>query len=534
MKRRKLLSSLVALGVGSMAGCSAGGSDKEYKTQEGPPYFEHVSIEGPQNVTVGESFDLNVTAANTGGRSGNFSTTLKVGEDPLSVDESIVVPEIEPGYDKTSSVGPFELAFAGDFTFKITDHGAEYEVSVEPLEKSVGEAVTLWNDVEVSPRGVELYNAMTEALEEGDRLHFPEDGDFYAVAPVSVQNHDTEDQSLGHILSFEGLDELGSDVASHYSPTDFEELSGPDVGTIDAGAAERQNLVATAHREELAGEIVVIAQRDDQDSPPEVRWIDSPDQDTRPLPDFKLTSFEVPDEVEIEEEFEISAEVTNEGDAAATFKAQIRSQSDVDEPEGWFYHDTYSMELAPEESTTLSYTASEPLTGGSYYQIKPFSETKLIDFESAHVSIGSYFETAEGLRVAIDDVTAASSVDDGSSWTDPSEASAGMQWLLAHIVVNNDSDSSLDAPEMDHLAALSESEAFTTAEPPFMGDLGSPVEGEWYSSSLGLISSGERNSGWMLFEVPQEYSARDFSIEWEAPYDDGKFARHVLWDPMNA
>jgi hypothetical protein len=87
MKRRQYIA---AAGTGALAGCQT------FKniTRSGPPYFEEVSISGPSEVAVGERFEIT-----------------------------------DIGLDRTKSttIGPLQIGYSGDISFKITDHNASHD-----------------------------------------------------------------------------------------------------------------------------------------------------------------------------------------------------------------------------------------------------------------------------------------------------------------------------------------------------------------------------------------------------------------------
>lgn len=127
MNRREWLASAGVFGLSALAGCSQAQS----AVRTGPPNFENVEISGPEAVEVGDAIELEVSAKNTGGEKGDFTTTLTIGSGVFSSDQNVRIESIPVTESKSTTIGPFTTDTARSVSFRMTDYGAEQEVDIQ-------------------------------------------------------------------------------------------------------------------------------------------------------------------------------------------------------------------------------------------------------------------------------------------------------------------------------------------------------------------------------------------------------------------
>lgn len=520
MNRREWLATAGVFGMTALAGCSSAQS----VVRTGPPNFENVEISGPESVEVGDSIELEVTAKNTGGEAGDFTTTLTVGKNIYSVDRSVEIESIPVGEKKSTTIGPFEFDHARSIPFRITDHAAEHLVEIQPLQKLFGDEASLWDGIELAIKDMEFAEGLYHeiGLEEPD-ITAPETGNVFAILYLSVKNTSDERQftptlqtNVGEIHEMSGYD------------------SFPTVGYIEGSKLDNQMTsgqsgdywaVVSIPRSELPTQIEVAANRGADDSRPEVVW--SQESAASP-PHTELTNVQVPSSVEIGSEFEISATLENTGGASTRIHTAFRRQN-ADSSESYVESLSFDRaELGPGESTTVSTTNSEPLLGDSAYWIEPFEREFEVGFEPAIRDLGEVYTAPNGVEMEITDIRrAGEAVFDDVSSTTTYEADDGNELVLAKLVTRNPTDDDQIPADQQDFAAVAGGETYGVQYPDmYEYELMWPVEGTLYTHPF-RIDTESTISGWLLFEVPESVS-ESTEIRWRDENSDG-YAAVARW-----
>lgn len=523
MNRRKFLTAGSGAALIGLSGCNA----VREVVRTGPPHFTNVQITGPKSVEIGEEFHLTVSAKNNGGKSGDFTTTLTIGEGPFSVEKSVKIPSIPVTKRKSTKVGPFDLSYSGDFHFRITDHAAKHGVTVNPWQKAFGEAVTLWNNLKIAPTSIEFAeNLYHDQHREEANIISPGSNSVFAFLHFSVENTGGESAYLSTSSLSTNIGTRWTELKDTYSIPNFDYVEGkPFSSEIGPGESGNYWLLLSASRDELSGAFDVSANRDGGDTRPEIVWTQ---ETTSSVPNTELTNFEAPSSVEIASEFEVSATLKNTGDAKTTFHTIFAHRDAGTSHRKLLAHK--SVEIGAGESATITQLSSEPVIGDSIYWLEPFEQEARVSFEPATRSFGRSYTDPDGVVLTVSQVQETQQIvlDDYSNTT--LETKSGEKAVLAHVEATNPTDSYQTPPNRTEFKALTDTGEINPWDPgySYMDPIKSPVTGSFLREKY-TIGSGKTMTGWLLFVVSSSVSLDSLKIQWQRDYRNGEYSAKTIW-----
>ena len=515
-------------GDGGRAEQTSGGIDSdELTTSRGPASFSEVALDGPANATVDESVNLSLSVANTGGENGTFAGTLTVKQGANSFNKSVEVGNVAPGKSKNITIDSVNFSAADDYTVGFSSYDATHSVTVDPVVRQLGESYTFTNDLKVTVESIDFQPA----------LFYTEEGDFQqneeqtallsagsektlAIVRVSVENVGTDSQrfntgsdsdstiiGLEEGTWYEGINGTPLNMANNI------EGSPLDSPSLDAGGQTSGWLLGQLPREAATGTVGVIRQRNGGNTPPEVRWEVPPeDGSSRPLPQFSVESFELPDQAKISEGVPYSVTISNQGDGAGTFRGLLRFFTESDQAEATITE--LSADIEPGNSETLEGTHDWGFLTASTYTLPPSGEEKSVQMQPATPKYGETYLTPGEREITVSEPTLTDTLtEDDEGDLEEYETNTGRQWALAKVkVAIPNSDTS--APDTDKFTLRVGDESFDYDLVPFgFGTYAEPVSGEPYNSVRREVEPGTPVVGYLRFELPDDATLSDIAIQ---------------------
>lgn len=538
MRRRDILAGSSASLVAALAGCgqfqsgdqatsdeSTTPTDQIEAADSGPPYFEKVQVTGPSTVSVNEEFSIEIRAANTGGRTGDFTASLQIGSGAFSVDQGIRISEIEPGERQSTALDGLVSKYAGTYTFSMPDYATSHTVEVTPQVVSGGQRAEVEDGVSAAFSFRSLAAGLFRTQEQGT---FSDEGttttvakpsgDFFAVVYADISNN--SDETFRFLDGSFSIDPLNSE----WSDPAIQGESLRDIELAPGYTASGWILMDVLESDARQG--LSFGYDKDFSEPVDVRWEFPPRNE---LPDLITTALDIPESVEIGSEASIDIEATNSGGAPGRYRLAIERQNANAESDVWYPVETVTGVLAPDEELQKSITISEPYLGASVYKISPLGERTPIDFTPAQREFGSSYRTAEDrvFRIQFRGFSPSYQYD---GYDNPTVEADG-KFAIVQATVSNESEESLSIAGPDLFTALAGgTTSQNTSEGKFSGDITSPVSGDFYEGGFGY-DPGEQSSGFMFFDVPSGTAMSDLTIQLEAT--EGGFSSEgeleILW-----
>lgn len=520
MKRRRLLATLTPF----LAGCSSKVSEQTTTdgqtttvtttaaveaADSGPPHFEQVKLSAPDTVTVNEDFHITVSAANTGGRTGDFTTTLTFGSaGGFSTDVGIEIPDVASGERKQKQFGPYHLDTAGDYTVRITDHAISETITGTPLTASTGESVAFPNGLTVSIDGVRFQPSFfykTDSENESKRV-FGDADTIFVILDVSVSNESSEKRSVPQLAPVHGtavrsfggyntdlsiLDGIETPLAGHRL-TPGDSTSGSLLYKHPYAAA-RQSLTYTWDYGST--------------DKPEARFAVPPSSgSSRSIPEFTIDPLNAPGTAFIGSEVTISATVSNVGDEQGIFRGEF--QYKPSSGDRYKHLKAFSREIPAGKSTTITLPIWEESTGEESVRLYPFTKSKSITYTEPALTVGDTY-TMPWLSLTVTDVVDSGLHSYQYKVNGSKETESDSQFLedravvFAYVKAKNRADTSVRLPSFSDFS-LSTVDDTVKGNNPWANTRPkaiSPVEG-WLWRHPGEIQSGEIYEGWVPFWVP--------------------------------
>lgn len=490
--------------ISSTSGCST----VQSAVRSGPPYFEDIEITGPSEVNVGEEFDIEVTAKNTGGKTGDFTTTLSIGEGPFTIDRGVRIEGVKVTKTETTKIEDLYSDYATELSFRITDYAAEHSVSVETNELESGQTFETHDGISIAVNGVGFEKSV---FLNGDSkgLLAADTENVFALVHFTV-GYQGEDETL-----FIG-DELTTSAGSFVSESDlgrysFDDVAGVrkdhlDLNEIKSGVQRSGWMMFEVPYSKLE-DLGVLWNRSSTDHP-EVKW--NLNVGAVPVFDAQAT---VPDQVEIGTTGTIRIEVENTGNASGTYRYGIRRSSDYDSPQTAL--DKVVVDAGATE--TIELEISQEYIGSYEYEVLPVNETRVVEFVPPTQAFGENYIDPDGVRITpgIGGLNF-----DGFSQTysyktyggsETVSANSGKKFLFISIDTEttggtgslpNQSDFTVDISGLTY--DVVETEPWGTTE--FV----SPRSGVEYDS---FDQSGS-DQEWLLYEVPSSTTREDVVLQY--------------------
>ncbi|PSP38401.1 hypothetical protein BRC71_06975 [Halobacteriales archaeon QH_7_65_31] len=525
MDRRAYISTLGAAALAGFAGCNTNegtdgeGSSGESNTDtvvtaaDGPPYFERVEINGPESVTIGEDFSLNIQATNTGGRAGDFTATLTVGDGFASIDQGIQISEIPRGESKSTEIGPLSFEAAQSLTFRITDYAVEHELAVETLTTTFGNSAEFAGgdiDISASVRGYQpsfFYNYSPALSDETLTGLFHADMDSTLLAvDLQVENQtdeniylDAETLSLGDTNPIN--DELPDKTFNSF-------IYGTTIAgnTVSPNSSVRGWIVFDVETESISDNIR-LSWDASASSEPEVAWIE-----TKPpaLPEFTFETLQIPDSLQIGTEGELTATVQNIGDADGEFRGLVQRRNAGDQQ--WLPVQKIDQRIPAGESANVSVTTSEPYIGDSEYRFLPSTTTPTVSFTAAQRAFGDSYVSPDDVAYTVE-LTTFSDTYTTEEYGSPTYEADGT-FAFINVTARNIGDENQGAYAPQFFSGVVDGQSYS---PVSAYNIADPVSGPKYAGSFGM-HPGESESGWIVFDIPADSSVRDFRAQLEREF----------------
>jgi hypothetical protein len=496
MYRRKFLA---AAGTAALAGCNS----LKAAVRSGPPYFENVEITGPEQVDVGEEFSLELTAKNTGGREGSFSSTLTVGQSIFSVDRTAEIKNIAVSETKTSEIGPMQFDRATELEFRLTEHGASHTVTVQPIELEFDDTFTTADGLEIKP---ETVVTAPNYFDRYDELVSAEDDDIFVFVEMQFDNTGDATISAPDMLDIvDGATEYQTETSGVADPSlpVAEYPSDISSGEVASGWL-RAEVLSTSNSLSVAWENSGLS----SDAPERrVTWSfgETQLQQLTGAPEFEIENFEVQPQTERGSEFEVSLTVSNTGQTDGTFRALLSASTmDFDEAE------KIKLEVPSGDSATLTRQYQIPLTTSeSEFHVDLYpdgpSQTVSTTVMPVQLSIGDSFTVPDsGATISVDQIKTGSNLQVYNSYSgeySEREAYTEDKWLYAEIAVEDGNES---YPAQHEFRAIGEDNTYRpglAADTRIRGD----VQGNQYNSQR--TGKNEEPSGWIAYEVDNSVTA---------------------------
>lgn len=500
--------------LSSLAGCQVFSS----AVRTGPPHFEEVKLSGPSEVTVGEEFTLTVSAKNTGGKKGDFTNTLTVGEGPFSSDRNVKIENIGVTKTKSTKLDPIQIGYAGEYNFRITDYGASHTVSVTTRILGSEKELNLENGPTISVTDTTLRKSVAYPTDSGTELLTPSSGRVLAFIHLSIRNGGDSNLYAGPssftVENGEQITELGT-----YSTSlkDLRDIEGQPLSTDTVLPDESKSgwILAEVSPETAKNGIRVTWNRDSESSDPEAEWRLSSSE----IPQYAVAEMAFPSEVEIGTRAEVTITVKNTGTASGTYHGLVeRRNTGATE---WHRLSTFSLELDAGASKSWSTEIQEPHLGASQYRLRPGSVTRSIDFVPASRSFEQAYTTPSGSKILVNVggfnfAGFSSSYSYEGAWENPTvEAERGNQFAFVKISAENTASEALTPPSRDAFTvdvggdahSPEKSQTYSTMQ------LVSPISGAEYSPGW-TYNAGGTLSGWLIFEIPGDASKDDLTVRY--------------------
>ncbi|WP_373190082.1 DUF4352 domain-containing protein [Halolamina sp.] len=517
MERRTLLSLLGATGSTSLAGCSTAKS----LVRTGPPYFEEVSIESPSEVRVGEEFSLTVSAKNTGGRKGNFSTTLTAGQGVFSSDSSVTIEGIPVGKTGSIEVGPIRFDGAASYDFRITDYDTSHTVEALARTQNVGSSYESHSGISVSVDETAVKG--TYSTFDGNAI--PDSGNVFLFLKVSARNNGNSSTTLpsGSLtLHVDGQPVESADVPL---PGDMSQEYVPGFEQVSPGVSESGWLAFEVPR---SASKVKLGWNIHTDGP-DVLWKPSSDalSQLKAVPTFRVDGFSVSGTVERYQPAEVTLTVSNEGAEVGKFVGELAANGDeVLYGEG--NTKQVNFEVPGGEPASKTYTIAHPddIAQNDQFTVSltGFAEaSQTVGIEIPTRELGNSHTTPSGIEVSVDDARFADTIlTPGYGGMTEAYRASDEKFLVFKVRSKITADSSLDlawASEFSPFSSSTDLGYVSRVVPTFGTEWGDEIDvdvsGPVYVGRH-EATPGTLRIGWVVVKVPRSLSMNELSLRWGA------------------
>lgn len=238
---------------------------------------------------------------------------------------------------------------------------------------------------------------------------------------------------------------------------------------------------------------------------------------------FAIVEWDMPAEVQINEEFSWRVIIENRGDDIGEFAEPLY----VKVP-GSDWEETGEVdlgEIAPgEEGVYGSDSASIPYINRYEFAVGDFDPTSVLQTISAKISWGSKYTTPSGYEIQVNTPSVVDSYPylDYSGATKQKSPENGGQWVFIDIFVKNETGQANFSPtasDFDLLYGNQQADSEFILDDPI--DYGPQFEG-------GELQPGIERGGWVLYEIPEDVSADDVRIAWSESTFEGELS--VIWE----
>ncbi|MFC6785396.1 hypothetical protein ACFQFH_05560 [Halobaculum halobium] len=513
MDRRKVLSLVGASSLASLAGCNT----IRGAVRSGPPYFEDVEISGPEEANAGEDFELEVSAKNTGGRTGTFSTTLTIGEGAFSIDENVTIEEIPITETKSTTVGPTFIGYTGEYSFRITDYDASHEIEITTVNADLGEQVAI-GDLTLSvsnPRLVESF--LQEEFDETEVVS-PDNG-IYVAVDLAVENPDGESDPA--LRAFELDDEVAQSQALF--PDDDSAVT-----YRDAQPGETGYVVFDVSRD-LAGDAFSFYRSLGDSETPEISW----SLGELPTPNTSTVGVLTPSSAELDAEYPVIVEFENTGEGDGFYNAILERRIGTEDESGaWEQIATISESVSAESTKEVELSDSANVLTDRKYRVRGpdgASGRDEIDIKPVSRDFGESYAFGDRWEVTVETLYPqfVQSITVGKGYSEETyTADSGQQILLAEVSRENIGGGGT-IPDEESFAVVSNSETYDRFDTGYVSTISDPVSGELFDR--GYQSEGELMVGWLVFAVSDSVLMDEVQIRCAPTGFSGSAEKAAIW-----
>jgi hypothetical protein len=236
---------------------------------------------------------------------------------------------------------------------------------------------------------------------------------------------------------------------------------------------------------------------------------------------FEVASYDLPETVEVGEEFNFGITVRNTGGQVGDLTAPIYVRTpDIEWEElvEWTFTDVEPGETAErttDSSSTLSYINRYE------FRLGQSSETAVVQTVSAKVSWGDEYTTPAGYRIRVDEPN----LQDTYEYEDfqgnivDREPDSGEQWAFVNVWVKNETGETTFSPLASEFGLLygnsqADGDTYLLDEPINKEE---PFEG-------GELQPDVERSGWIAYQLPGDVSENDLTMAWSQDTFNGEIA----------
>jgi hypothetical protein len=506
MKRRDFLSVASAATATAIAGCSSSESG-EYPeitaADSGPPYYTKVNITSPDTVQVGEQFNYTVSAANTGGRTGNFTSTLSAGANTSFVVGTARINEIKPGTLKKESIGPSQFNETRELTVQIPEYGTQTTVTVEPAQISVDDTITLdGKQVEIT----DITYQQSFYYRDGDKQHIFAAGANKILALVSIRSEAVRTIESGfpsadgftiHADS-ETIERANKEFGDEYVPEDSKPYEGSS--EKEQPGARREGVLI--YEVPADASEVSIGWSHGFSSGPDVYWeLDAEAMEQfNSSPAFDVANLSIPSEVGVGRDVTGSVTIENTGGSDGRFLGSVDRRDQGNSV--WKDVKTIEQQIPAGDQAEIEFDMTEPGLGPSEYRVFPLTEINTVDYVTSELDFGETFDDpVSNASYSVNEIRLGDTLRTQSLFSDEyteEELESGNQWAFVRIEVFDTEDSTRPDNELTLLAG--DRYEPVSAGSDFKGD----VSGETYDPDRTGVNRSP--SGWLVYEIPDSYS----------------------------
>ncbi|WP_137284013.1 COG1361 family protein [Halorussus salinisoli] len=234
--------------------------------------------------------------------------------------------------------------------------------------------------------------------------------------------------------------------------------------------------------------------------------------------EFELVSSDVPEKVELGEEFAISAEIKNVGSAPGEFDSAISAKTASSD---WQQAgDAETEEIEPGETATwTSETVTFEYLMRVTYRIEKLEQEFTIQAVSRKLSLGESFTTPEGVVVSVQRFDLKSYYEyegyDGS--TEQKRAGDGKRWAFVYLKAENTAGQSNFIPLETDVNLIARNSQY---DQKYVNKEENRYEG-------GEVEAGIVRKGWLAYEIPNDLSKTDLTVAWSDRDGTGEWS--VRW-----
>lgn len=241
------------------------------------------------------------------------------------------------------------------------------------------------------------------------------------------------------------------------------------------------------------------------------------DNESAGEPEFEVESLDMPEEVEVGEEWSWSITVANTGDADGTFETAVYVKTaDTD------FTEVGTIELEIPAGGTATYESD---TGTLRYITRATYRFEALDLEQEIQAVSRSLTFGESYRTPQDIVVTAHSIDlrdvyeyenyDGETATE--EASSGSQWAFLEFEAANESGSSEFVPLEGDVSLIA---GDTQYDSQYISKEDGKYEG-------GEVQPGITREGWIAYEIPSDLRVGDLEVAYSGSNFEGEWS--VRW-----